>query len=304
MDRLEIETAVSELADKDFCEETFFYDLITAYDASQTTVEKIKGAGSTGKSDVEGALIWKPKIHYAFRAEQPLRETIAELSSSKKNKSQKVRFLVATDGAEVAIRDLETGEPHHFPINEFGDHADILLPAAGIQPYRVPEEKVVDFKATKQLGKLNDALVKENPDWGTEERSHEMNQLMTRIIFCLFAEDTGIFPEHIFTRILTDYGGENGERVSELLRQMFAIMNATGAERNTFPKHLQDLPYVNGELFAGSHEVPHFSKAAWRRLEEAANLDWKEINPDIFGSMIQVIASPEKRHELGMHYTS
>ncbi|WP_199535153.1 class I SAM-dependent DNA methyltransferase [Phaeobacter gallaeciensis] len=131
-----------------------------------------------------------------------------------------------------------------------------------------------------------------------------MNQLMMRLIFCMFAEDVGIFPDNQFSQILFNHAGNKGEEAREVIIASFTAMNRPKDKRGDLPAWAGDLEYVNGGLFAGSIDAPVFDVTAYRYLRDACGEDWREINPDIFGSMIQSVADPKQRSELGMHYTS
>ena len=120
----------------------------------------------------------------------------------------------------------------------------------------------------------------------------------------MFAEDTGSFPADLFVKTVSEFGGADGEHFQSLLKQIFDAMNVPEDQRGNLPAHIRAFPYVNGGLFADSTEVPAFNRRAKRMLIEAAQLDWREINPDIFGSMIQAVVDTEMRGDLGMHYTS
>ena len=302
MNIVEIEEAVSALAEKPFDPDTFFFELAAAYDAPPVTIARLK-KGDTGQSDVNGAIIWQPKIHF-FHSRLSAQVGLDTLAGSKKGAKAKVRFLLATDGEEIGIEDREKDERTYFKLSEFGDHFGKLLPVAGYDRYRAADENPVDIKATGRLAKLYDALVKENPDWGGAARRHEMNAFMTRLVFCLFAEDTAIFTENLFSKTLTEYGGSEGGNAQVLIRNLFEVMNLAPERRAGKPAYQTVFPYVNGGLFAGGHDCPRFSKTAWRYLIDAMRLNWALINPDIFGSMIQTIVDPSQRGELGMHYTS
>lgn len=302
MNIVEIEEAVSALAEKPFDPDTFFFELAAAYDAPPVTIARLK-KGDTGQSDVNGAIIWQPKIHF-FHSRLSAQVGLDTLAGSKKGAKAKVRFLLATDGEEIGIEDREKDERTYFKLSEFGDHFGKLLPVAGYDRYRAADENPVDIKATGRLAKLYDALVKENPDWGGAARRHEMNAFMTRLVFCLFAEDTAIFAENLFSKTLTEYGGSEGGNAQILIRNLFDVMDLAPDLRAGKPAYQTVFPYVNGGLFAGGHDCPRFSKTAWRYLMEATRLNWALINPDIFGSMIQTIVDPSQRGELGMHYTS
>lgn len=118
-----------------------------------------------------------------------------------------------------------------------------------------------------------------NAGWHTPEKRHALNQFMMRVLFCLFSEDTGSFKEDLFVQTVSDYGGDNGEYIQDLLTQLFEIMNTSKEKRGNISTHISAFPYVNGGLFADKTEVPKFSKRAKRLLIEAARLDWREINP-------------------------
>lgn len=134
-----------------------------------------------------------------------------------------------------------------------------------------------------------------------------MNHFMARLIFCFFAEDTDIFPgTMMFTATVDQMSERDGSNVHEVLSTIFRAMNTKMEDRAAagIPRWAIEFPYVNGGLFSGSTDVPRFTRTARSYLYQAGQLDWKEINPDIFGSMIQAVADDEERGALGMHYTS
>ena len=137
--------------------------------------------------------------------------------------------------------------------------------------------------------------------------SGDMNHFMARLIFCFFAEDTDIFNgEALFTRTLEQMSDRDAGNTHDVISEVFRAMNVKIAERaaaNLRP-WADQFPYVNGGLFSGSAEVPRFTRMARTYLLHAGTLNWKQINPDIFGSMIQAVADDEERGKLGMHYTS
>lgn len=163
------------------------------------------------------------------------------------------------------------------------------------------------MKATGRLNKLYVELLNENPDWSAADRRHDINHFMARLIFCFFAEDTGIFrPTKIFTKTVTQMSDSQAGNTHEIVSTLFRAMNVKGSDRaaaNT-PRWADVFPYVNGGLFSGSADVPRFSRIARSYLLRVGDLSWREINPDIFGSIIQAVADDEERGALGMHYTS
>lgn len=303
MNVIEIEEAVADIAEKPFDEDDFFYDFMAAYGANPTTITRLKD-GSTNKTDIPNGILWRNWVHYIPNPAEGLSMALERLETSAATKRGKCRYILTTDGNQVAARDLKSDDHLICDFSELDDKFGFFLPIAGYDRYRAADENVVDIKATGKLSKLYDALVRDNPDWGTSEKRHDMNQFMTRIIFCLFAEDTGIFEDNLFSETLVNYGGEKGGSAQQVLQTAFEIMNLDGEPRERKPEWAKQFPFVNGGLFAGSRDAPKFGPVAYLNLIEAGKLDWKEINPDIFGSMIQSIVDDEMRGDLGMHYTS
>src|SRR5690606_25051248 len=150
-------------------------------------------------------------------------------------------------------------------------------------------------------------LLKDNPEWGTAQRRHDMNHFMARLIFCFFAEDTDIFNGiRTFTSTVETMSAKDSVNTHEVIGTLFRAMNTKAEERAAagVPRWADGFPYVNGGLFSGSTDVPRFSRIARSYLLHIGSLDWKKINPDIFGSMIQAVADDDERGALGMHYTS
>ncbi|MEZ6139452.1 MAG: DNA methyltransferase [Zavarzinella sp.] len=170
-------------------------------------------------------------------------------------------------------------------------------------------ENAFDIKATGRLNRLYVELLKTNPDWATDARREELNHFFARLIFCFFAEDTSIFRgANLFTKTVEQMSDRDSGNTHFVISEIFRAMKIPSAERKAAnPKLLpsaDQFPYANGGLFSGSLEVPVFSKTARSYLLHVGSLDWKQINPDIFGSMIQAVAADEERGDLGMHYTS
>ncbi|MFT9289980.1 class I SAM-dependent DNA methyltransferase [Gluconobacter oxydans] len=303
MNPTEIYDALSKIAEVSFDAGEFPFSFAEATDASQAAISKLRN-GSTNKSDLPGGVLFGKRFHYAPAPAGKSDATLEQLRASKKTKSSKPAILFATDGEMIAAEHTPSGETLHCAFKELGDQFGFFLPAAGKERYRAVEENPVDVKATGKLAKLYDALIRANPDWGTDARRHEMNQLMMRLIFCMFAEDVGIFPKQQFSRLIFTYAGDRGAEAHRVIITAFQAMNLPTHERTGLPAWTGELDYVNGGLFAGAIDAPKFDTIAFRYLREACGLDWGKINPDIFGSMIQSVADPKQRSELGMHYTS
>lgn len=303
MNPTEIANSLDTIAMAPFDAAEFGYSFAEATDNAQATIARLR-LGTINKSDLPGGVLLNRKFHYVPSESGATAEMMETVRASRKTISSKPAILLVTDGETIAAEHPASGEVLHCQFTELGTHFAFFLPAAGKERYKAAEENPVDIKAAGKLAKLYDALMRTNPDWSTLERRHDMNLFMTRLIFCLFSEDVGIFTEGQFSHAVFTYGGNKGEHARDTIVAAFQAMNLPKGSRGALPRWVGDFEYVNGGLFAGLVDAPVFNQIAFRYLRDACELKWKLINPDIFGSMIQSIADPDARSELGMHYTS
>jgi hypothetical protein len=307
MNAVEIEQAVSQLAEAPFEREEFPYAFLEAFGNKATTLKRLR-SGVSNQSDLDsGGVLQRNHIHLATCLKGKVAQTLEALRKSPATAKQKAKFILATDGKDLEAEDLISGETIACSFPDFPDHFGFFLPLAGISTVKQIRENAFDIKATGRLNRLYIELLKDNPEWGRGEGRHDMNHFMARLIFCFFAEDTSIFSDHgLFTDTIERMSASNAEITSEIISELFKAMNTRIEDRkkaNT-PRWANDFPYVNGGLFADEVKVPRFSKIARSYLMHVGKLDWTKINPDIFGSMIQAVADDEERSSLGMHYTS
>lgn len=282
------------------------FAFLTAFGNKETTVKRLR-TPSANSSDIPGGVLQRSNIHIATCAVGKVSEALVALRTSPKTTSNKARFILATDGVSFEAEDLTSGETVACAYPEFADHFGFFLPLAGITTVRQIRESSFDIRATGRLNKLYVELLKDNPDWATAARRPDMNHFMARLIFCFFAEDTDIFHgEGLFTATIEQMSERDSSNTHEVISTLFRAMNTKIEERGKaeLPRWAIGFPYVNGGLFSGSTDVPRFSKIARSYLLHIGGLNWKKINPDIFGSMIQAVADDEERGALGMHYTS
>ena len=164
------------------------------------------------------------------------------------------------------------------------------------------EESPADVKAAEKLAKLHDELRSYN-EFRSDDDLHDLNIFISRLLFCFFAEDTGIFEDNLFTSSIQRYTKEDGSDLSQYLDESFNVMDLS-LRHSDIPSIVKQFPYVNGGLFSKHIQIPKMGAKARRIIIECGELDWKDINPDIFGSMIQAVVNPEVRANQGMHYTS
>lgn len=305
MNAVEIEEAISRLAEQPFDSAEFPYAFLEAFGNKATTIKRLRSG--TNKSDIEGGVLQYNNIHLAVSPKGEVLKTLAKLKASPATSKQKAKFILATDGDEFQAEDLTSGDTVACDFKDFPNHFGFFLPLAGISTVKQISENAFDIRATSRLNRLYVELLKDNPEWGTEKRRPEMNHFMARLIFCFFAEDTDIFiGAGLFTDTVEQMSAKDSSNTHEVISEVFRAMNTKLQDRASakLPRWADTFPYVNGGLFSGSTETPRFSKIARSYLLHVGNLDWTKINPDIFGSMIQAVADDEERGALGMHYTS
>lgn len=308
MNAVEIEAAVSDLAMEPFNAQEFPFAFLAAFGNKETALKRLR-TGNNNASDFPGGILLRNNIHIAVCDEGNVSETLTALLASPSTTKAKAKFVLATDGKELQAKDLASDELVACAFEDFPNHFGLFLPLAGISTVREIKDNPIDVRATGRLNKLYVELLRENPDWAKSDRRADMNHFMARLIFCFFAEDTGIFNRStLFTQTVEQITDRDGSNTHEVLSDIFRAMNIKFKDRDAaeprLPNWAAAFPYVNGGLFSGSTEVPRFTRIARTYLSHAANLNWKEINPDIFGSMIQAVADDEERGALGMHYTS
>lgn len=289
----------------DFSQENFVFDLLLAYGISKASITRLK-SGDFNLSKVEGEILYKKKIFFKVLPGDKLLSSIESLSKEERIVKHSPRFAVVTDFKSLVAKDLKLGKNLDLPITDLPSHYGFFLPLANSElnsVYHLDAE--ADRNAAYKMAMLYDELVSKNQDIYTSKESvHNLNVFLSRLLFCFFAEDTEIFePKGIFTDTLALHTNPNGSDTHLFLNRLFLKLNSE--QITGFPAHLTDFPYVNGGLFGGaSIYCPLFSAKARKILIELGSLNWKKINPDIFGSMIQAVVIPEYRSDLGMHYTS
>ncbi len=306
MNAVEIEEEISKLAEQPFDPAEFPYAFLEAFGNKPTVIKKLR-SGHSNKTDLSGAVLQPSNIHMVACAAGDVSHMLEKLRSSPATVKHKAKFILATDGQDFQAEDMGTGETVACDYEDFPNHFGFFLSLAGITTVKQIRESSFDIRATSRLNKLYIQLLQDNPEWGKADRRHDMNHFMARLIFCFYAEDTGIFNSgNLFTATVDQMTERDSSNTHEVISEIFRAMNTAIKDRATakLPRWADTFPYVNGGLFSGSTETPRFSKIARTYLLHVGSLDWKQINPDIFGSMIQAVTDDDERGALGMHYTS
>jgi hypothetical protein len=295
MNAVEIEQAISELAEQPFDSAEFPFAFLKAFGNKETTIKRLR-RGESNKSDL-GGVLQTNNIHIVVAAPGEVTNTLAALKASPATARAKAKFTLATDGESFEAEDLTSGETVACTYQDFPDHFGFFLPLAGITTVKQIRESAFDVRATGRLNKLYVELLKDNPEWDTDERRPDMNHFMARLIFCFFAESTDIFfGDDLFTATVTQMSARDSSNTHDVIGTLFRAMSTKIADRSAvkLPGWADAFPYVNGGLFSGSMDVPRFSRIARSYL----------LHIGSFGSMIQAVAEDEERGALGLHYTS
>lgn len=299
MNIAQVEKNLTKLIE-DISPDSFIYDLLLAYGTPKTTVTLLK-KGNRNLSKKDGQIILKRKLFFQETQNQDLHGLIDTLKRDETTHRHDPRFIVVTDHKTLLAVDTKTDDTLDIKINEINKHPFFFGPWAKIEKNTHYNEQEADVKAAEKMAKIYDEILKDN-EIETKEDLHGLNIFLSRLLFCFFAEDTGIFDgENAFTNFVST-SQEDGSDLDDHLNKLFEVLNAP--DHSNYPDYLANFPYVNGGLFGDQYFAPKFSRKARRMIIECGELDWATINPDIFGSMFQAVVHKDQRSSMGQHYTS
>ena len=284
----------------------FFYDFLHAYGLPKSTITLLRKGDVKRACGINGDVALTRKIYFKdIMAGEDLDAVLAGMIDSDVVRKNKLRFILVTDFETVLAYDTDAKEFLNTEIELLPKQYAFFLPLAGYEKAIMFSEHPADIRASEKMGRLFD-LIKQRNALTTPEDIHALNVFLTRLLFCFYAEDTGLFTENQFTNAISSYTQKDGCDMSAFFTRLFYVLNQPDGSnaRDVLPTHYTDFPYVNGGLFAVETPVPEFSANARKLLIDCGTLDWSEINPDIFGSMFQAVIDTEQRGNLGQHYTS
>ena len=299
-----IEERVKPLAGRTSYDREIIFDLLLAYGRSKGNITRLRNGSLNIAADPEREVAQK-NIVYFREAEGDLLQELEDLRVSPTAVKFSPRFLIVTDYTEAVVLDTKTMENRTFPLREIDQYFTFFLPWAGMEKAQYTAESHADVRAAEKMGQLFDELASANPGLLEDPSArHGLNVFFTRLLFCYFAEDTGIFTENQFTNAVGSHTLEDGSDTADFIKDLFASLDEADPAKK--PAHLASFPYVNGRLFRADAQltVPRFSRMARELLIELGRQIWLDINPDIFGSMFQAVITPGQRSNLGQHYTS
>jgi len=208
--------------------------------------------------------------------------------------------VIACDFQKFAYRNLQTNYDRRFALSNLADNLDLFGFFAGYEKQVIRDELPVNRQAAEIMGAIHDSLEKSG------HGGHDLEVLLMRLMFCLFAEDSGIFQPAAFYVFLDENTREDGSDLGMWLDQLFSVLNTDPIKRGkTLHESLHDFPYVNGGLFSQRLPSVWFNKKLRKQLLDASlDFNWGQISPAVFGSLFQSIMDRKKRRDVGAHYTS
>ncbi|WP_227428764.1 DNA methyltransferase [Psychrobacter sp. I-STPA6b] len=333
---------------KDNLIDTFIYDFLALLDISKATITSLRNNDSRtnvaihpelGEVANKHRLYFKPistdakpetiNPKHSEQQDTKLQDTddlakvLANIKSSPVIAKHKIRMIMVTDFETVLVYDTKFNDTLDCDFTDLYKNYHFLLPLAGLERAQEFTEHPADVQASEKMGRLFDHIRKYN-EFDTPDDIHALNIFFTRLLFCFFAEDTGIFKPKQFHDTLESCTLTDGSDTDTFLYELFSVLDMPETKpshqssqssqssqstqsdnpRANLPAHLSAFPYVNGSLFKYQFAIPYFNARTRRILLDCAQMNWAQINPDIFGSMFQAVIEPEQRGNLGQHYTS
>ena len=296
----EIEQRLADSFSKGVNSSEVGYQLLYSFGKSERDIERYKEGKGILKT-FDGLLI-KGLFCYQKANMFGITEQLEQLKSNAGVLKAAPKIIAVSDGKTLLAYDLREKDTYENRLNHVASDFAFFYPLMDMERVHYVEESPADVKAAEKLAKLHDELRSYN-EFRSNDDLHDLNIFISRLLFCFFAEDTGIFEENLFTSSIQRYTKEDGSDISDYLDWSFNIMDVS-LRRSDTPSIIKQFPYVNGGLFSKHVQIPKMGAKARRIIIECGELNWKDINPDIFGSMIQAVVNPEERANQGMHYTS
>ena len=306
---LEAQQSLENIAER-CTKENIVYELLRIFCGyGDASIQRIMdGRGNDAK---DGRTILVKKL-IAYRAtdnglfgDDNLYDIIEAMQKDSSIYKKEPRLYVASDGKRIIAYDPKEEDLYDNDISLMWKDFEFFKPLAGIEKFRNIEEAEADVKSAEMMAKIYDDIRRYN-DVHDRQQVHNINVFMTRLLFCFFAEDTGLFPiANMFTTAIREDTKADGSDLEEFLDGIFDIMAIEDKQiRASLPNKITQFPYVNGGLFKTHIPIPTLSRRTRMLMLKCGEYNWAEINPDIFGSMIQAVINPDDRAGLGVHYTS
>ncbi|MGW8029402.1 DNA methyltransferase [Staphylococcus xylosus] len=298
MSVIELEDKVIDIVNKDN-HSNFIYDFLSVYNIPKATITRLK-SGNQNLTKRDDEIHLKNRLWYKKTDGNKIFDAFVEVEEEVKELSAKPRYIIVTNFENFLAKDTKTQEALDIDFKDLPQYFEFFLGWMGIEKINFDKENPADIKAAERFARIYDTVKRENEDIVASEG---FDIFFMRLLFCMFAEDTDIFKRGSFTNTIKTLTKSDGSDLDYFFHELFDILDKK--DRKEVPKHLADFPYVNGQLFSKEHQNIKFSSKSRKLIIEGGELlNWTKINPDIFGSMVQAIATNENRSVLGTHYTS
>ena len=297
----DIESALTVFKENDVVAGEVGYEILKAFGKGEADIRRYRdGKGVLARYD--GLLIKGLFGYKSVSTTTSLTATLEEMKQDPQVIKAAPKIVAVSDGETILAYDMRERESYENPLNRLYCDFAFFYPLCGMERFTNIDESPADVKAAEKLAKLHDELRAYN-EFSSRSELHDLNIFIARLLFCFFAEDTGIFEDNLFTGSVVRYTKEDGSDLADYLDAAFNVMDMRLRNEDTL-KIIFQFPYVNGGLFAKHIQIPKMGFRSRKIIIECGELDWKNINPDIFGSMIQAVVDPNVRANQGMHYTS
>lgn len=303
----QVQQNIANIANRHEYTADIVYELLAAYGRSKSAITQLR-EGHLNKAEDENAVLQKDVVYFkTFAAGTQLEHEVIKLYEDPLTQRYNPRYLIATDLTNLAAKDNLKDTTLTIKLADIDDHLDFFYGWTGDEVVDTKTEAVADRRAADKMNELyveierqNRAEFVSNPKF-----RHELNVFFTRLLFCFFAEDTGIYEDGQFTTAIKTYTQTDGSDLAWFFGELFTSLDTE--DKSELKSPFKEFPYVNGSIFnTKKHEIaiPKFSAQARHLILECGRQNWGEINPDIFGTIFQGVVDPEHRDENGMDYTS
>lgn len=243
----------------------FIFELLAAYGIAQTSITRLR-SGDYNRSSEDNVVIWRKRVWDTFLPHATEEELVAEVDATQSRPEVRriqPRFFVARSDTHIAAVDARLGQTLNIKLADLAQHTAFFMPWTGAEKARTETASYIDRKVADQMAKLYDEIVATNPSLlNTDDGRADLNTFFSRLLFCFFAEDTGVFPTGIFTNTISQLTITDGSDTAAFLDELFDLLDTAHDERKAVPSHFEPFGYVNGSLFARRISAPMFSRKA------------------------------------------
>lgn len=303
----QVQQNIGEIANRHEYTRDVLYELLAAYGRSKSAITQLR-EGHLNKAEDENAVLQKDVVYFkTFAVGTQLEHEVIKLYEDPLTQRYNPRYLIATDLTNLAAKDNLKDTTLTIKLADIDDHLDFFYGWTGDEVVDTKTEAVADRRAADKMNELYVEIEKQNrAEFVSNPKfRHELNVFFTRLLFCFFAEDTGIYEDGQFTTAIKTYTQTDGSDLAWFFGELFTSLDTE--DKSELKSPFKEFPYVNGSIFnTKKHEIaiPKFSAQARHLILECGRQNWGEINPDIFGTIFQGVVDPEHRDENGMDYTS